>query len=994
MNSKQLQRLLILYSALGILLTNVLVAILSIFPLYQQLKKAEERNLQSALQTRKLAVEEFLSRAKDVSEQITSRTRGRQMLDEYNQGNVSQDELASFTTQILTEAMNKSEDVVGISRFNRTGQLISQVGLPLPTQLFSLQSPTDKSTKVSDPVSISSRPYIVVTAPIINPENQKIGTDLVLFKITALQNIVQDYTGLKQTGEVVIGSIKNNQLNLFFDLRNQNKKVSENLFKAIKESAIYQKKGIILPGRLSNQLKVIAFEPISEIDWGLAIEMNRQELYEPIDHQLFKIGILTVILIAGGTGGMVLLLRPFTGRVLIKTDELEQQLDEKTLALQELNYTQEQLLLEIRERKQAQKQLQKQADQLRKQNAVLMELTQHHEINQGNLQVAVQAITEATTRTLNIERASVWLYNSEKTALECLDLFQKTLEQHSQGLTIKRSDYPTYFKIVETEDILIADEAQTDPKTREFNTNYLKPFDIVSMLDSSLWLRGEMVGVLCIEQVSEVHHWTLEDENFVRSIADIISLAIEASDRKKAETILAESENRFRTLVANIPGIIYRCKFDSDWTMLYLSEVVNEITGYPASDFLKNKIRSFSSLIYSEDVTQVEEIVSEAISRKSPYLLEYRIVHANGGLRWVYEQGQAFFDQNGQVQYLDGAVFDITERKQAENDLRQSEAKLKEQKQQLQEALLQLKRTQSQMIQSEKMSSLGQMVAGVAHEINNPVNFIHGNLDHACDYTKDLMNLVELYQQYFPEPPAEIIEELKDIDFEFLQQDLGKLLKSMRVGTDRIRDIVKSLRTFSRLDEAELKAVNIHEGIDSTLMILQNRLKSKLEQPEIQIIKNYGQLPLIHCYPGQLNQVFMNIISNGIDALEEFDQHYTDEEIKANPSQIRIWTEVIPGHLQPHQSFTSGPASQHKQTSSKSKDWVAIHIADNGPGMTADICSRLFDPFFTTKPIGKGTGLGLSISYQIVVEKHGGQLSCNSAPGEGAEFVIKIPVHS
>ncbi len=286
----------------------------------------------------------------------------------------------------------------------------------------------------------------------------------------------------------------------------------------------------------------------------------------------------------------------------------------------------------------------------------------------------------------------------------------------------------------------------------------------------------------------------------------------------------------------------------------------------------------------------------------------------------------------------------------------------------LEQTLQQLTSAQSQLIQSEKMSSLGQLVAGVAHEINNPVNFIYGNLSHANEYTQDLLHLIELYQNYYPEPVPEIQQEVEAIELEFLMDDLPKLLSSMKVGADRIQLIVASLRTFSRMDEAEMKAVNIHDGIDSTLMILQHRVKAKPNYPEIEVIKEYGQLPLVECYAGQLNQVFMNILSNALDALEERDARLSVEQMRENPSSIRIWTEM------------------------PKPDRVLVRIADNGPGMTETVRNQLFNPFFTTKPVGKGTGMGLSISYQIVTDRHNGSLKCTSAPGEGAQFAIEIPL--
>ncbi|MDX2244718.1 MAG: GAF domain-containing protein [Leptolyngbyaceae cyanobacterium bins.302] len=289
----------------------------------------------------------------------------------------------------------------------------------------------------------------------------------------------------------------------------------------------------------------------------------------------------------------------------------------------------------------------------------------------------------------------------------------------------------------------------------------------------------------------------------------------------------------------------------------------------------------------------------------------------------------------------------------------------------LSNALGQLQQTQMQLVQQEKMSSLGQLVAGVAHEINNPVNFINGNIAYAADYVRDLLELLHLYQEAYPQPTADIQAKVEAIDLDFLMEDLPSLLSSMRMGADRIRQIVLSLRNFSRLDEAEMKPVDIHEGIDNTLLILKNRLKLTSAKFEIQVIKDYGNLPPIECYAGQLNQVFMNILGNAIDALDEI----------PNPT-ITIHTELMS-----EQKNGDSDSSQPLPSNS-----VVIRIRDNGAGMTEATQQKLFNPFFTTKPIGKGTGLGLSISYQIVVEKHGGILKCSSELGQGSEFWIQIPI--
>ncbi|WP_375493467.1 MHYT domain-containing protein [uncultured Nostoc sp.] len=282
-------------------------------------------------------------------------------------------------------------------------------------------------------------------------------------------------------------------------------------------------------------------------------------------------------------------------------------------------------------------------------------------------------------------------------------------------------------------------------------------------------------------------------------------------------------------------------------------------------------------------------------------------------------------------------------------------------------AMLALQKAQLQFLQAEKMSSLGQIVGGVAHEINNPANFIYGNLFHTEIYLRELLELINIYQQHYPDPVLAVQEKVESIDLPFLLEDLPKLIESIQAGAKRIKNIVESLRNFSRLDEAQLKAVGIHEGLNSTLLILQNRISyAPNNRPEIIIIKEYGDLPLVNCYPGQLNQVFFNILSNAIDVLEE---------------------KLI--NLKIESSFT--PLIRIR-TSVHQVGWVNIQIFDNGFGISEDMQNRIYDPFFTTKPVEQRTGLGLSISHQIVVQTHGGKLTCISAKGQGTTFQIELPI--
>ncbi|MBD2043480.1 PAS domain S-box protein [Microcoleus sp. FACHB-672] len=618
------------------------------------------------------------------------------------------------------------------------------------------------------------------------------------------------------------------------------------------------------------------------------------------------------------------------------------------------------------------------------------------------LPVLLQRSTEAVVQHLDAAFARIWTLNNEEKVLEL---------QASAGMYTHLDGSHSRVPVGQFKIGLIAQECkphltnsvQDDPRVAD--KDWAKREGLIAFAGYPLIIDGQLLGVLAMFSRKPLTDSTLKALEFA---ADEIALGVK---RKQAEEALRHSEARFRqlagreallnrlssdirnsldvnTILGTAVGEIHnllqidRCIFT--WYQPSADqpawEVVKEAKNPAVPSFLGRHPASANSItqkfirlemLRAEDLAAATDpqerelyttggytaILTLPVQTPSGEIGVLSCGHHSGSRLWTdaeVELLQAVMDQ------LAIALSQAELYTQA-----QDSAKIAQEKaQQLEQTLHELKRTQAQLIQTEKMSSLGQMVAGVAHEINNPVNFIHGNLSHLNEYTADLINLINLYGECYPQPKPEVQDLLAELDMEFMSEDLPKVLSSMKMGTERIRNIVLSLRNFSRLDEAEMKEVNIHEGLDNTLLILQSRLKAKSDQPEIQIIKEYGELPLVDCFAGQLNQVFMNLLANAIDALETMPW----------PRTITIRTGVVPS------PFGLG-------------NHAVICIADNGTGMSEDVRRRLFDPFFTTKPVGKGTGLGLSISYQIVVEKHGGTLTCSSQPGKGTEFSIEIPIH-
>lgn len=634
---------------------------------------------------------------------------------------------------------------------------------------------------------------------------------------------------------------------------------------------------------------------------------------------------------------------------------------------------------------------------LEKYNTILTKLSTKPFDKYGSLEKAFQAITEAASEGLGIERVSIWDYTGA--SIISHDLFEKTKNQHSAGVELFAKDFPAYFEGVQSALAIVANDAHTHPYTYEFSEVYLKPLGINSMLDVPIRVAGQLKGVLCCEYVGkDFKQWTLEDENFARSISEIISLMIEADKRKKAEEELqiafenlkkSQKEIERLALVASKTdnAIIIT---DANGLIEWANEGFERLTEYKLEEVKGKKPGSFlqGEKTNPADVFAIRQGIA---SLKSFYQEIYNYSKSGRGY-WLGINITPLFDEQNNLTGFIAIESDITERKQAEIELQNAlekakkaeddmrslaEAQLeanerlmmaekqlketleleKKQKEELDRLVAQLKETQGQLVHNEKMASLGQLTAGIAHEINNPINFVYNGIDTLKISLDDLMEIVKKYNELDSANgnKEEIIQEAKELKdqlgFEDLTQDIEHLVADIKKGAIRTMEIVKGLRIFSRLDEEERKMANIKEALESTLILLNNKMKGRIE------VKRYYDetMPEILCYPGQLNQVFMNILNNAIQAIPE----------DRKDGEITIYTE-------------------------NQAENVIIRIKDNGVGMSEQVKRRIFEPFFTTKPVGVGTGLGLSITFGII-EKHNGQIFVNSEEGKGTEFVIQLP---
>ncbi|WP_020528796.1 GAF domain-containing sensor histidine kinase [Flexithrix dorotheae] len=500
---------------------------------------------------------------------------------------------------------------------------------------------------------------------------------------------------------------------------------------------------------------------------------------------------------------------------------------------------------------------------LEKFTGVLIQLTKNPYVQQGDLENAIKEIVKTIGITMDVSRVSIWTYDEKAFKIKCQKLFQKDKELFEEGIEISQTDYPQYFNALRSEIIIVANDAYNDKNTSEFASAYLPSNDIFSLLDVPFFMEGKLGGVICCEHQKHKREWTLEEQSFLKGVADILTIAFEAYRKRKAEEQIIKQ-----------------------------TQIIEQVN---------------SKLHQKMDETQAQNVKLE-------------------------QQKKEIAAQNEEMQA------------QQEELYSQNEA--------LEATLSKLKHTQTQLVQSEKMAALGQLTAGIAHEINNPVNFISAGI---VGMKKSLNHIINILKEYEKIDEKNLEMQLQEIKALKEQTNLDKVVElvlkvaeDINIGAQRTAEIVRSLRTFSRLDEDTLKPINIHDGIDSTLLLLRNQYKNR-----ININKNYGQLPFVECSPGKINQVFMNILVNAIQAIE-------------HEGEITISTKL-------------------------KDEFAVIEIKDTGKGMSEEVREHIFEPFFTTKDVGSGTGLGLPITMGII-EGHNGKILVESQLGKGTTFLVELPL--
>ncbi|HBG61983.1 MAG TPA: hypothetical protein DDX37_09165 [Candidatus Omnitrophica bacterium] len=616
---------------------------------------------------------------------------------------------------------------------------------------------------------------------------------------------------------------------------------------------------------------------------------------------------------------------------------------------------------DITERKQAEVKLRQREKQLEKQNEIWKELTKHEVIFKESLDVALREITEASSMGIGIDRVSVWLFDPQRTKIVCLDLYVHSKSQHSKGAELSVSSFPSYFNALETKHTIVADDANNDPCTKEFSEPYLKVMGITSMLDMPIRIGGKIEGVLCLEHVGPMRSWSIEEQNFAASLADFVSLILEAFERKRAEQEAKETADRFSAVIDSVGDGI---TFSDDQGLYFVYNIrMQEITGYSFEE--ANRFGNFNYL-YPDVLERQKAIDNLTRVLKEGFCEEFETtIQAKDGSKKILLISTRRIKYQNSVMFL-SVYRDITERQKAEIQIKEGNKKLKVNEIALRNILYDLSKshkellaTQSQLVQSEKLASLGQLSAGIAHEINNPLGFITNNIVILEEYIESYLQILRAMEGLKKtiedkdlDKAGKKVQEInaleEKLNLDFITGDIENLIRQSKSGAERIKKIVQDLRTFARKDEGQMELNNVEEILDGVINIVWNEIKYTAE-----LKKEYGGVPLVKCNAQKLGQVFINLLVNAAQSIKE-------------KGEITVKTYSDEKH-------------------------VCIEISDTGCGIPKENISKIFDPFFTTKEVGKGTGLGLSIGYDII-KQHKGKMDVLSEINKGTKFTVKLPV--
>ena len=936
----KLQRSVVLFAAMGIFAVCSIVSVFSMSSMFELLHTEQTQKLLVTTGIKANTISQYVAHIKDVAMQITSRTVARQKLEAYNYGKIPLGELRVFSRNILKDALNMSSAVTGITRLDQRGQLVAQVGHVIPQDYWLVPGADIRNAVITDPVQLQGKYYLIGAAPIANSKGERLGTDIIMFDGADLVHIVDESAGYKQTTNSTLGIFENNRFNALLPSDSNSQPLAK-IADAMKNRADGPR--ILQTGDLWNSQPVIAYAGVQKTQWVLLLTVDAADIYAPVRTKILWLGGVIMMLVLAGTVSTFLLFRFLSAKVR-RSLELEHLVQQQTEALAEkeahLRNILDTIPYGVQENDTA--------------GVVTYANPAHHKLNGFP---AGKLVGKAIWHNLTNEEEKLYLQDYLK-------------------FLVREQPIPTpYVTKNRTNDGHVID-VQVD-------WNYKR--DAQGKITGFISIVTDTTERLRAQQTLQNAYNELERRVQVRT-SELVQLndqlQLKIREKEHMEVMLRQKEAQLQLIIDSVPALI--SYVDAECRYRYVNRVYSDWFDKSREDIEGRNIRE---VLGEAAYLKIKPNTDKALAgTKADYELE--VPYKNGGHRHVNAHYIPHIAADGQVLGFFVIVIDISERIQnlekihrlnqelegrvkertaqlekanhkLETEIcerKQIEADLKQEKSEQETLLDKLKAAQNQLLQSEKMASIGQLAAGVAHEINNPVGYVNSNINSLAKYVDSLFSLLTLYEsaeEYLNNDNLnrQIQVLKKQIDLGYLKQDIVDLVKESQEGVTRVKQIVQDLKDFSHMDDGEWQWSDLHKGLDSTLNVVHNELKYKAE-----VVKEYGKLTDINCLSSQINQVFMNLLVNAAHAIE-------------SRGTITI------------------------RTRQADDDWVCVEITDTGKGISKAHLKRIFDPFFTTKPVGKGTGLGLSLAYGIV-NKHGGRIEVDSDVGKGTSFRVWLPVNS